>query len=124
MIFGIGCDIVEHKTTSNLDWPNDPYIQNRLFSELEISLCPEKDAVKYYSGRFAIKEAILKCLGTGMEDGLSLKEIELLRTKSGTISVSLQGNFKILESKLKIKRWHISLTHSRASSVAFVVAEL
>ena len=123
MIVSIGCDIVDHNITSKLDWCNDTHLLNRIFSKLEVSLCPKNNAKKYYSGRFAIKEAILKCLGTGIKDDISLKEIELSKSDYGGVRVNLKGKVRVIENQLKITNWHISLSHSGDLSIAFVVAE-
>lgn len=123
MIIGIGCDIVDHKITSKLDGCNDAHVLNRMFSELEVNQCSKNNPKKYYSGRFAIKEAILKCLGKGMEDGISLKEIELIKSDYGAVVANLKGNAIEIENQLKITNWHISLSHSNDSSLAFVIAE-
>lgn len=123
MIVGIGCDIVDNLLTSKLDWRNDDIILNRMFSKREIDSCPKENIERYYSSRFAIKEAILKCLKTGMQDGISLKDIELIKQDSGSISAKLKGKIKTISEENKIKIWHISLSHSQSSSVVFVIAE-
>lgn len=123
MIVGVGCDMVDNTLTSKLDWCSDTRVLNRIFSKFEIASCPDDYADRYYSGRFAIKESILKCLGTGMEDGISLNDIEINKTDRGTLQAILNGQVKKIANFKKITTWHISLSHSRDSSVAFVIAE-
>ena len=45
----------------------------------------------FLAGRFAIKEALLKALGTGMAGGVSWKEIETLARESGAPGGNLFG---------------------------------
>tara|TARA_B100002049_G_scaffold110078_1_gene81218 strand:- start:1678 stop:2064 length:387 start_codon:yes stop_codon:yes gene_type:complete len=123
MIVGVGCDIVEHETTTKLRWLNDPSILKRLFSKSEIQKCPAQSQNKYYSGRFAVKEAILKCLNTGMQDGISLTQIEIIKTENGAVNAFLHGQVKGIADLKNITNWHISITHSNQSSIAFVIAE-
>lgn len=123
MIVGIGCDIVEHSTTSKLGWLEDSDILMRIFSKKEIELAPEKEAEKYFSSRFAIKEAVLKCLGTGMQDGISLKNIVTKKEETGRIILSLSGKVKQIAQSKSINKWHLTLSHSTSYSIAVVVAE-
>src|SRR5680860_1052686 len=102
MIIGIGCDTVEFDMTSKLDWKNDSKVVNRIFSKNERNFFPESNLERYYSGRFAIKESILKCLSTGMEDGISLKDIELIKSTSGRIQANLKGYVKIIAEQKNI----------------------
>ncbi len=123
MIIGIGCDIVEHKLTFKLDWIGNPEILKRVFSNSEIEECSKYSPKKYYSSRFAIKEAVLKCLGMGMEDGIALNNIETEKMNTGSLNLILQGNVKKIADSKNITNWHISLSHSKEYSVAVVVAE-
>lgn len=123
MIIGIGCDIAENSNITKFGWDNDDNTLRRVFSENEILLSPKLGYEKYYSSRFAIKEAILKCLGTGMEDGISLNDIEVKKTESGSLEAILKGQVEKIANLKKITTWHISISHSGDSSVAFVIAE-
>jgi len=123
MIIGVGCDIVEHEITTKLEWFDNSSILKRLFSLSEIEKSPVKNQEKYFSGRFAVKEAILKCLNTGMEDGISLTQIEIIKTESGTVKALLTGQVKKIADLKNITDWHISISHSNHSSIAFVIAE-
>lgn len=123
MIVGIGCDIVEHQTTWRLGWEEKSSTKTRVFSKNEIILCPERKVVEFLSGRFAAKEAVLKCLSTGMHDGISLPDIEILKSESGAPLVSLSGSIKKISDAAGVKNWFITITHSERHSVAFVIAE-
>ncbi|RFN60326.1 holo-ACP synthase [Marixanthomonas ophiurae] len=123
MIISIGCDIVEHSNFEKLGWANDENTLRRIFSKNEIAISPKVDIEKYYSSRFAVKEAVLKCLGTGMEDGISLKNIEISKSQIDLPRVSLSGKVKKISNSKRITNWHISITHTANSSAVFVIAE-
>lgn len=124
MIFGIGCDIVEHATTESLGWAQLPEKIQRVFTKSELELLSKgSNNTKFLSGRFAAKEAVLKAIGIGIEDGFSLKEIQILKDNSGRPNVKLTGNLKKISDQLRITDWHISISHTETISMAYVVAE-
>lgn len=123
MIVGIGCDVVEHATTDRLNWESDINLLERIFSPLEIELYNSDKSIKFIAGRFAAKEAVVKCLGTGIYDGISLAHIQILRSSEGKPVVELSGLAKQVCDNMKINLWHVTITHASNCSVAFVVAE-
>lgn len=123
MIIGIGCDIVEHSITQELKWDSDPEMLHRFFSRSELELYSKNKTVKFISGRFAVKEAVLKCIGTGMRDGISLTEINVLQEKTGAPKIILVGEVNKIAEEKGINLWHVTITHSPSYSCAFVIAE-
>jgi holo-[acyl-carrier protein] synthase len=123
MIIGIGCDVVDHNTTKNLSWADNLQKLQRIFSSREMALFEIQKTDRFISGRFAGKEAVLKCLGTGMRDGLSLKDVEILQTDAGQPVIHIEGETQKLARRMGITNWHISISHTSHNSTAFVVAE-
>lgn len=123
MMIGIGCDIVEHETSKSMNWDSDPLILPRIFSPSEISIYYSDKDLKFLSGRFAAKEAVLKCLGTGMQDGIALTDIEILKSVEGKPVLELFKEVKRISDEKGINRWHLSISHSKNYSIAFVIAE-
>ena len=123
MIIGIGCDIVDHKLAKKLNWTADDNFINRVFSFQEKETYNKNKKVSFLTGRFAAKEAVLKCLGTGMYDGLSLKDIEIIQLENGQPKIQLKGEVRKISNKLGINKWFISISHSLTSSIAKVIAE-
>ncbi|MGH9990610.1 MAG: holo-ACP synthase [Nitrososphaera sp.] len=123
MIVGIGCDLVDHDVTNDLGWASDSQMLLRLFSQKEIDIYNTKRTIKFLAGRFAAKEAVLKCLGTGMHDGISLTDIEILQLENGKPLLEVSGKVKEISDQIGINAWHVSITHSKTYSSAFVIAE-
>jgi holo-[acyl-carrier protein] synthase len=123
MIIGIGCDIVEHRITEDLGWLSDNNTLRRIFSEKELELNKANKTNRFISGRFAAKEAVLKCLGTGMKDGISLADIEVLQTENGKPFILTKGEVGKIIIQLGIDQFHLSISHTSYCSIAFVIAE-
>jgi holo-[acyl-carrier protein] synthase len=123
MIIGVGCDIVEHDVTSKLGWDKKPRVFLRIFSPKERKQIGKTPAIRFISGRFAAKEAVLKSLGLFMEDGISLADIQIFQSKNGKPHVQLQGRVKKVAKKLGMNSIQLSISHSRNYSLAFAIAE-
>ena len=71
-----------------------------------------------YAARFACKEAVLKALGTGWREGISWRDIEVIREPSGRPGLVLAGRCRELAGELRIDAWHLSLSHTPQCAVA------
>ena len=123
MIIGVGCDIVDHTITKKLEWSSNLRVQKRIFSAKEIELSQGAKMVRFLSGRFAAKEAVLKCLGTGMRDGIALTDVQILQTIAGQPYIQLKAEVENIAREMGVFRWHVSISHTDHSSCAFVIAE-
>ena len=72
--------------------------------------------------RFAGKEAVMKCLGTGVR-GVKWREIEILANARGKPVVILHGGARERAHELGLERIEISLTHERHLVCAFAVGQ-
>jgi holo-[acyl-carrier protein] synthase len=123
MTIGIGCDIVEHDMAIRLKWESDLSVQKRIFTSNELEIFHQKNDIKFLAGRFAAKEAVLKCLGTGMQDGIALTDIQILQSENEKPIIELNGEPKQISDAMEISSWHISISHSNKYSIAFAIAE-
>ena len=100
MILGIGIDICDINRLSKTLERYEKRFEERCFTELERKKCQRSFSKKNcYAKRFAAKEATSKALGTGINKGVSWKQIEVENLKSGKPIINLYGNAKkILES--------------------------
>ena len=122
-IVGIGTDIVECLRIGRMIEEHDELFLRRVYTEREIRYCQErKRATEHFAGRWAAKEAILKCLGTGWRRGLCWTDIEIRNDTSGKPRVHICGAAKDQAQTLLIADIHISISHCRAYATAFAVA--
>src|SRR5205823_14649170 len=99
--------------------------RERVFTEKEILYGEKKQRGKYesYAGRFAAKEAVMKALGRGWGAKVRWLDIEVARARSGKPEIVLHDKTAQLAEELNIRRWALSITHTKAHGLAFVVAE-
>lgn len=100
-------------------WGN--HFLEKVFTPSEIAFCQGR-ANKYQAlaARFACKEAVSKCLGTGFRRGVSPKMIEIVDNEHSRPSVVLYG--RAAEAGAGC-RFHLSLSHERTLVVAVAVME-
>ena len=121
MIIGLGIDICEiRRIESTLSKYGDKF-KRRCFTKNEILKCNNvKNSAACFSKRFASKEAVAKALGTGINQGVNWKNIEIINLKSGKPEVLLHGKAYIrLEQLLpKNMKSKISITISDEKGLA------
>lgn len=72
------------------------------------------------AGRFAVKEATSKVLGTGIR-GIKWKEMETLSNRRGKPVLVLHGSAAERAEMLELDDFSVSITHSRTDAMAIVV---
>ena len=122
MLIGVGCDVIEIARVQKAI-ERAAFVE-RVFTPAEIAYCESrgKQAAASFAARFAAKEAVLKALGTGLRGG-ELTEIIVLNDALGKPSVQLSGYHAELAAKLGVKNIALSMSHSRATALAYVVME-
>ena len=124
MIFGTGLDIIEIDRIRKSLGKYSPRFENRVFTDGEISYCQSQaDPGKHFAARFAVKEAVSKSLGTGINHEVGFKDIEVINQTSGKPIVKMRGRGKELFEKLNLKSIHISISHERHHAIAHAIAE-
>ena len=124
MIYGTGVDIVEiARFDKFLKQGNDALFQ-RLFTRSEMDYCSEKKhCAQHYALRFAAKEAFLKALGTGLRDGLSWKDMEVVNDSLGKPELRLAGRALELFRQAGLNGCFLSLSHDAGCAIAMVILE-
>ena len=114
MIIGLGTDIVEISRIRRIE-ENDNRLSKRILSEEELKYYTtiKSDARKfqYLAGRYAVKEAYSKALGTGIGARISFKEIICLNDDVG--KPYLANDHQAL----------VSISHTDAYATATVVIQ-
>lgn len=125
MITGIGVDTVEMERVNRLVHKYGDRFLERVFTEKEIEYA-QRSNLKLHerlAGRFAIKEAVMKALGTGRSEGILWKDVETIRGPKGEPQVRLHGRARIYAAKAGIRTVHASITHDGKMAVGFVILE-
>ena len=125
MIHGTGVDLIEISRIKNSMKKYSGKFEERVFTSKEIDYCRSKaDPSKHFAARFAAKEAVLKSLGTGMAEGITWKDMEILNQASGRPILTLTGKGRDIFESLGLRHIHISITHDRQYAVAQAIAEM
>lgn len=124
MIAGIGTDIVAIERFQRFVDAENTALLQRIFTERERMLCSaRKDHASCYAARFAAKEAFLKALGTGLREGISWQNIEVIHTDLGQPELKLTGRAFEIFSSQKLNSSFLSLSHDGGNAIAMVVLE-
>lgn len=122
-IIGIGTDIVECLRIAKMIDRHGEVFLARVFTEHELRYCrSRKGATEHFAARWAAKEAVLKCLGTGMAQGMSWTEIEVRNDARGAPRVVTRGAAGDLVKARRISEFLISLSHTRHYATAYCLA--
>ena len=119
-VMGIGIDLVD---VARFRRPSKNLLA-RLFTAGERRYCDRQAHPEiHYAARFAAKEAVLKALGSGWSGGIAWTDVEIVREEHGGATVKLAGVAATRAKKLKIKSWHVSMTHTSTTAAAVALAE-
>ena len=122
-IVGIGTDIVECLRIGRMIERHGELFLTRIYTDREIRYCQSrKRAMEHFAGRWAAKEAILKCLGTGWTNGLCWTDMEVRNEPRGGPKVYLAGAAKERALELRIADVLLTISHCRAYATAYALA--
>ena len=121
-IVGIGVDAVDvadMRTTLS----RTPSFRERCFTPAERAYAEkQRDPSERYAVRFAAKEAVMKAMGLGL-GAFGFYDVETVVADSGAPSLVLVGQALFESQARAITHWHLTLTHTKTTAIAQVVAE-
>jgi len=119
-IVGAGIDLVENERMRDLLGRWGDKFTSRVFLPGEQAYCDSKAfPASHYAGRFAVKEAVTKALGTGMTEEIGWLDIEVVRDPvSGAPSVRLSPKARKLAERREVGDILVSLSHTRNYALA------
>ena len=121
-VLGIGLDLIEVERIRGLLERHGARFKERTFTPEEVRYCDTcADPAMHYAARFAAKEACAKALGPGFAEGVSWRDIEVVRADSGAPGLRLHGAAEELARSMGVKRMLITLSHLRETAAAQVV---
>ncbi len=122
MIYGIGIDIVYIPRILRIMQKYGNKFLHRVYTDKEIKIGSKYDNIeiqaRYFSTRFAAKEAFVKALGTGFNRDIKMKNIEIDNTSNGkpyicTDNTLTSGNNTV----------HLSISDDTDYATAFVIIQ-
>jgi holo-[acyl-carrier protein] synthase len=124
MIVGLGIDVAEVKRIAAVIESQKERFLRRVYTLDEVAYCEQfKNRYERYAGRFAVKEAAMKALGTGWSRGVRWVDVEVVRLRGGRPTLSLKGEAKKIADALGVKNIAVSITHTADQAVAQVIFE-
>jgi holo-[acyl-carrier protein] synthase len=96
---------------------------SRVYTSAEQAHCLDnRHAGERLAGRFAVKEAVFKALGTGWRGGIAWTDVETLADELGKPCVRLAGRAAELAAAARLHVWLVSISHAGEYATASVLA--
>lgn len=115
MIVGLGVDIVKISRI-------EEKLADRILSDKEQKIWLKNKRMDFLAGRFALKEAFFKALGTGIRN-YKLRDISFVPDKLGAIHVEENRVVTCIKKEYNFDRIHSTLSHDGGIGVAIVIFE-
>ena len=126
MIVGTGIDVIEIARVERALRRSGERFERRVFADSEIGDCrSRRHSGPHFAVRFAVKEAVMKALGTGWADGVRWLDIEAVSESgkgSDQLSLRLHGRVAELAAERNAHP-HLAISRTRSHAMAFVLFE-
>ncbi len=124
MIAGIGVDIAETTRFSNLYEHYGERFARRILTDAEFEQFHRRaHPALFLATRFAAKEAAAKALGTGFDQGVNYKSIEVSNDAQGKPQLSFYHAALKLVEQCQVSNVFVSLSDEKNYVVAMVILE-
>ena len=123
-IIALGMDIAQIARFEKVHARHGEHLLDRIFTDRERAYCElrPRSRMTHYTGRFAVKEAVMKVLGTGWARGVRWRDIEVVRASGSAPELVLHGVAAEIARAKRIAKIHITITHDGIAA-AVAVAE-
>ena len=123
-IVGLGMDLARIDRLEAAFERRGDRLLERLFTPEERAYCDRrKERFTHYAGRFAVKEALMKLLGTGWARGVRWVDLEVTRKPGQAPTARLHGEAGRIARERGIDRVHVTITHDAGLAAAVAVGE-
>lgn len=120
-IIGLGLDTTDIPRVAKVFDRFGERFLRRIFTDGEIAYCMRRrDPLPSLAGRFAVKEAAMKALGTGRSRGVLWKDIEVVRV-GGPPQLRFHGGAATRANELSVAKALVTITHSESLAMAQVI---
>src|SRR5690349_7785645 len=118
-ILGVGNDLIAVSRITGVMQRHGETFRKRILTEPEIAYClSHRDAARHVAGRFAAKEAIVKALGTGFQEGITWQDISITPDMRGKPEAHFSQSLLALFGPLVC---HLSISHCDDYAMATAV---
>jgi holo-[acyl-carrier protein] synthase len=120
-IIGLGLDATDiARLAETIERFGDRFLQ-RVFTDGERQYClAHRTPAVHFAGRFAVKEATMKALGTGQSQGVLWKDIEVVR-RGGPPQLLMHGGAARRFEAIGGRRSLVTITHTDTLALAQVL---
>ena len=123
-IISLGIDLMQISRLEAAVGRRGARFLNRIYTPAEQAYCDARAArFAHLAGRYAVKEAVMKVLGTGWSRGVRWVDIEVLRDPGQAPRVVLHGASARIAQDRGIAAIHVTITHDAGIAAAVAVAE-
>ena len=117
-----GIDLVDCRRLAEVVARHGDRFLRRIFTPDELAYCRgHRRETEHLAGRFAVKEAVLKVLGTGWRNGIRWSDIEVRNAPSGRPAVTLRGRCREIADQQGIGDILVSISHVETHAIASAV---
>jgi holo-[acyl-carrier protein] synthase len=117
----IGIDLVEVSKVEKV-FGDRKALQEEVFTQAEIRYSMrQRRPLVHLAERFAIKEALFKALGTGLNGEIDWRDVELQKGTSGKASLGLWGETAQVARNQGLIGYSFSFSHTDEYAVALVL---
>ena len=114
-----GIDLIEIARIERAKDRHGERFLQRFFTQQEIEFCEGR--ASSLAGRFAVKEAVAKALGTGIGD-FNWTDIEIVCDGRGRPELLLHNRALELAGRQGLSEWSISISHTDTLAIGLAVA--
>ena len=119
MILRSGIDLLEVRRLDMIKPAIRERFIQRVFTLAEVT--ESNQLTEYFAGRFCVKEAVSKALGTGIGH-VHWQDIECLDGPLGEPVLHLYGNAAKIAANLGLEVWTVSISHTKEYATAMAIA--
>ena len=120
-VIGIGIDMEDVERVDALLRRYGDRFLKRVFTDREAAYCRRRRfPAQHLAGRFSVKEAAMKALGTGHSRGVLWRDVEVVR-RHGPPQLELHRGARRQFDRLGASRALVSITHTPRLATAQVV---
>ena len=121
-VIGIGIDLVRIPRIMDVDHRWGARFRKRVFTPHEIAYAMgHNNPFPHFAAQFAVKEAVLKAVGTGWKSGTRWLDIESHHAPSGEPKIRLSGKMEKIFFSRGGEKIFCSISHEHEYAIAHVV---